>query len=339
MEATSTRKPSGRGAKTTWAQSQAMVEWLEMPPGNNFKIINGKGSEVVGSVIPGVKITKAAGYKDIADYVNEKCGTKWTQKEGESRFTSFLAKYKAVKNELIDNSGAKFCLTDEEAAQGVTIQGKLELACPSFARMDALYSERANVNAPVVVDSGPGGRDDLADDDEDGSEDGSGFFVLEHLSNPSISLSVAMQEAAVESPIPAPTTTPSAVQLSTAQVTAPKPVSKKMERLIALSKEAKEGAIVDGGKSSDQKKKRDFTTCYAETKQMDIEVKREMIAVDSEYKSEELALKRQQFESDERRHQEERNDKKDQRRMNFIVELAKSGKSKAEIEEMLELFS
>jgi hypothetical protein len=152
------RAPSGRGEKTSWAQIQAMVEWLEVP--DNFKLINGI---IQGEVVAGKKTKKSCAYKDIADYVNGKCGSNWTQKEGEARYSSYLAKYKTVKAQLLDNSGAKFCVTDEELAMGITIKGKLEEACFCFPRMDALYGSRPNVNPLVVVDSAEEGRDDLLD--------------------------------------------------------------------------------------------------------------------------------------------------------------------------------
>jgi hypothetical protein len=31
----------GRSGATTWAQRVRMLEWLEMPPGRNFKLVTG----------------------------------------------------------------------------------------------------------------------------------------------------------------------------------------------------------------------------------------------------------------------------------------------------------
>ena len=55
------QRKSGRGGKTTWAQIQAMLEWLEVP--NNFRLITGAAQKDVGSVTAGAKLKKVDGYR------------------------------------------------------------------------------------------------------------------------------------------------------------------------------------------------------------------------------------------------------------------------------------
>jgi hypothetical protein len=83
-------KSSGRTQKTTWQQKTAMLEWMEWSP-RNFQLIT--GSVVPGAVVAGSKLKKRDAYKELADYVNQHCGTKWSWTQAETR-------YKSTKNNL-----------------------------------------------------------------------------------------------------------------------------------------------------------------------------------------------------------------------------------------------
>ena len=61
----------GRGEQTSWAQRMAILEWLEEPSGENFKLITGSASNGK-SVVAGSKLTKEHGYSALADHVNER---------------------------------------------------------------------------------------------------------------------------------------------------------------------------------------------------------------------------------------------------------------------------
>ena len=66
-------RTSGRGEKTTWAQADAMIEWLEIE--KNYRLITGAAAKDVGSVTAGAKVRKADAYSDLADNVNSRCNT------------------------------------------------------------------------------------------------------------------------------------------------------------------------------------------------------------------------------------------------------------------------
>lgn len=60
----------GRGTKTTYAQLNAVLEWLEKP--QNFKLITGGASQ--NQVIAGLKLKKSDAYRELANAVNERLG-------------------------------------------------------------------------------------------------------------------------------------------------------------------------------------------------------------------------------------------------------------------------
>ena len=83
----------GRGTETSWAQKAAIMEWFELAPGDNFRLITGAEflilngimfnfrlitgsatSKLIG-VVAGSKVTKLAGYSSLADFVNQRCGS------------------------------------------------------------------------------------------------------------------------------------------------------------------------------------------------------------------------------------------------------------------------
>ena len=53
---------SGRGAKITWGQRLAMIEWLEVEA--NFKLIT--GGAATGPVVASKKLTKTAAFDSLA---------------------------------------------------------------------------------------------------------------------------------------------------------------------------------------------------------------------------------------------------------------------------------
>ena len=81
-----------RGKSSSWPQLAAMVEWLEKK--ENFNLVTGKATSGMKGTQAGAKLTKKSGYSDLAEFVNTKCGTKWTSKNGESRYRAYVKKYK-----------------------------------------------------------------------------------------------------------------------------------------------------------------------------------------------------------------------------------------------------
>ena len=135
-----------RGETTTWAQTAAMVDWLEAEGGRNFKFITGQLASEAPGVVAGRKLTKHAAYGDLADYVNEKCGTNWNSTKAEPRYRTLETKFKSTKRKLLDDNGAKYMLSEADQKRGInTIEKKLESDCPFFSRLDVLYGERQNI--------------------------------------------------------------------------------------------------------------------------------------------------------------------------------------------------
>jgi hypothetical protein len=105
---------NGRTCATTWHQRVAMLDWLELPPGTNLKVILGQSTNDLKLVVAGAKVSKAAGFKDMADYVNQKCGTKWTGNNAQSRFKAWLKNFKEIKRQYMDCNGEKYYLSQDD---------------------------------------------------------------------------------------------------------------------------------------------------------------------------------------------------------------------------------
>ena len=155
---------SSRGGKTTWSQRAAMVLFLEDP--TNFNLITGNGTANHNGIIAGAKVTKEAGYSDLKDAVNAKCGTKWTNAMAKSRFRAYLKQYKRTKRNLINDGGKKYGLGEADFKKGITtIEAKLEDECPLFQRLDKLFGGHQNINPSSVM------QPLMPDDDDDSDED------------------------------------------------------------------------------------------------------------------------------------------------------------------------
>ena len=151
----SEKEKHGRGQKTTHYQYIAILEWLEMEPGNNFKLITGDAQSGLTMVTAGAKLTKKYGYESLADYVNQKCGTSWTYENAEARYKAYLKLYKEVNRAFRNPGEEKYCLGQSDYSKGITtIDQKLEKDCPSFNRMDRLFGSKQNVIPSYVMQSG-----------------------------------------------------------------------------------------------------------------------------------------------------------------------------------------
>jgi len=149
------KEKHGRGQKTTHYQYIAILEWLEMEPGNNFKLITGDAQSGLTMVVAGAKLTKKYGYESMADYVNQKCGTSWTYENAEARYKAYLKLYKEISRAYRNPGEEKYCLGQSDYSKGITtIDQKLEKDCPSFHRMDRLFGSKQNVIPSYVMQSG-----------------------------------------------------------------------------------------------------------------------------------------------------------------------------------------
>lgn len=112
-------RTSGRGARTTWAQINAMLEWTEVP--RNFQLIT--GGTPPGPVVAGLRLKKTDAYSYLATFVNDRLdydgtASEWTPESAKARFNSSMKKYKEVKKDFSNVSGPKFCITADELASG-----------------------------------------------------------------------------------------------------------------------------------------------------------------------------------------------------------------------------
>ncbi len=103
--------------RTSWYQQEAILQWLEIE--TNFNWLNGEATKGMKMVVAGAKVSKSCALQELADYVNEKCGTKWHKDKARETLRSYKDSYKKVKNQFEDVSGGKFCLTEDELAKGL----------------------------------------------------------------------------------------------------------------------------------------------------------------------------------------------------------------------------
>ena len=144
-------KVGGRTAATSWNQKQAILSWLEVP--TNFKLITGGLQQEMKSVVAGQQLTKTAAYQQLAESVNQKCSTNWDGHMAMCRYRALYDTYVKTKRALLDVSGEKFCISEQDLKRGInTIEKKLNDCCTDFNRWDALFGERQNVVPSYVLE-------------------------------------------------------------------------------------------------------------------------------------------------------------------------------------------
>ena len=112
------KQSRSRGEKTTWKQRYEMCNWLSHS--SNFAWITGSATTGLKHPVAGTHLNKKTAYADLAEYVNQKCGTKWDQKSGESRYKGYVKLYKETANALKDVNGAKYCLGPDDIGNGIS---------------------------------------------------------------------------------------------------------------------------------------------------------------------------------------------------------------------------
>ena len=101
------KKKRTSSKNTTMAQYLAMVVFLEENK-ESKELISG---EVHGkAVVAGSKLRKKDGFKEMVEFVNERCVTKWTEKQCSARWKSYNKKYKKTKRDYISNNYEKFVM-------------------------------------------------------------------------------------------------------------------------------------------------------------------------------------------------------------------------------------
>ncbi len=219
-----------------------------------------------------------------------------------------------------DNGGTKFCLSEREAANGLTIDDKLNRICPGYFRLDTLYGSRQNVNPASIFEpssDGSDSEDGFNLDDEDDEEideeedDEEEFSVREDIAAGRVGDGVALDESPANKA--GPQRTPASGSKSVGR-------SSPVVALdnIAFSRQAmKEVSEVTGRPPSvtgptTTGPKRSFNEVYAQTKQ------------------EELAFKKDEAKA-------KRSLEEAQAKSTLMVQLLQQGKSKEEIKEYLEM--
>ena len=159
----------GRGNQSTYQQRFAILTWFEIPA--NFLRYVGKLSTTFKGTKAGSALSKEGCYKDIADTVNQSCGTDWTPEACKGRVRAYLKLYKDTNSAYKNVNGAKFTLSASDIKVGITtIEKKLDKMCPCYQRMDNLFGGRQNVNPTTITEQ-------CASDDELSSNEGKYFYV------------------------------------------------------------------------------------------------------------------------------------------------------------------
>jgi len=72
---------------------------------SKFNLLNVKGTDSLKEkgVDAGANVTNEAGYADLRDVVNERCGINCTTKTTKDRFVALIKKYKITKKYMDDN--------------------------------------------------------------------------------------------------------------------------------------------------------------------------------------------------------------------------------------------
>ena len=163
----------GRGTETSWAQKAAIMEWLELAPGDNFRLITGAEflilngimfnlrlitgsatSKLIG-VVAGAKVSKQSAYVCLADFVNQRCGSNWDPKTSMNRYKAFVKIFTDTRRAYNNVNGAKYLLGEDDMKKGITtIQQKLNSECYGYQRMDVLFGERQNVTPSCIMMTG-----------------------------------------------------------------------------------------------------------------------------------------------------------------------------------------
>lgn len=168
----SARRASRSFERTTDAQRECIVEWLEQP--GHFQLMTRPSSSVStpdSSAGPQPKkgarvrrqLKKADGYRSLMRHVNRCTQSRWTQQVARSRFESLMASYKRARSQQQQQLG-------EDVSSVVTGSGKRKraptVASSFFDRIDALFAQLSTDNSPLVAIDMPDDLTTLAPHDE-----------------------------------------------------------------------------------------------------------------------------------------------------------------------------
>lgn len=327
---------AARGEKTTYYQRLSIVEWLEDGNGDNFRLITGDGQGNYKTVVAGAKLKKKDAYEELAIFVNQQRGCKWTSKQADSRFKAYVKMYKDVKRAVADGNGEKYCIGPADLAKGVTtLEQKKEQDCPLYERMDLLFGSRQNVIPSHVMEGAP----PLEDSDSEDEEEGLG---LELFAEDELAELVAIPAGAAVGTINAliaNAKTPPAPSALVVDKKRAAPHSAISAELSALTQESvnKSGSNELADKIASIKKgKKDFGTAYSDSQSLQLGLQRDKFTWEKGNYAEEQRSKAKIHEEDIR--VKEKSLQEDTK-CKVMIQLIQSGKSADEIKAYLALLN
>ena len=343
-------------AQTTWSQRQKIIEWLEIPA--NFNLITGQATKNMNGIVAGSKLKKTDAYRELADYVNEACGTNWNQKIAKSRYESYLKTYKETKKALYDTGNEKFMIGPKDIKMGIdTLEKKRDKMCNYYDRMDLLFGGRQNVVPSYVQETGRRTLEDLqeptSDSEDMEDEEEELAMALSQVNSQSNSQTQLFEETQLEQD---EEQQQDALAEETGNIFFSTPANKKRKRTMssaAISAELKTlsaSTINNLSSASDlsrsvanmksgSAKKHDFSTAYAMAKDKELDFQKhkssrelDTITMDMELKKADQLL-RLQIHQDEMK--QRTLDKKEDTRRQFMQTCIQQGKTAEEIRDIL----
>ncbi|KAF9910297.1 hypothetical protein EC991_006796, partial [Linnemannia zychae] len=161
-QAPSTKKPSGLPTRERFTKQdmEFILTWMEHRP--NFESVFGCGGQ---TVIGAPNKTKTHGYSVLAQAVTKQSKGRLNinGKAMRERFQRHMKTYTEAKRKA-DSTG--FGVTEDDTRKSLyTVAHKLESMCTCYARMDALFGQRANItplheHATIVSAQGQDGCQD-----------------------------------------------------------------------------------------------------------------------------------------------------------------------------------
>ncbi|KAL3691188.1 hypothetical protein R1sor_004839 [Riccia sorocarpa] len=158
-----TSRPEGRADRYVLRDSdyELIVSYLEDP--ENFAALYGSGRK---TKVGGKFQTKTTAFGVMAVQLQSLGFPPCTAKNLYKKVNRYKVRYETALSMLKETGGG---LTDEDINRGLTIEDKLNKACPFFNRMDALFGTKANIVPPATCELGiPGVQAIELNSDEEG---------------------------------------------------------------------------------------------------------------------------------------------------------------------------
>ncbi|KAI9103895.1 hypothetical protein DFS34DRAFT_573955, partial [Phlyctochytrium arcticum] len=126
-----------------------IADWLSEP--SNYAPIYGTLGK---TKVDGAAKAKVAGLRKLADVVNRKSNNRLAlnEKTMRARLTTYCSAYVKAKQTLLNTTGGG--LTEADIKKGIaTLAAKVELKCPNFNKVDAIFGTKPNTVAHAEWES------------------------------------------------------------------------------------------------------------------------------------------------------------------------------------------